>query len=493
MTAGRSFRRSSGLQSDNAVGERSRASAFPFDDEDCGNGSSSSSADCSNNDDGVIERCRQVVEYYEDECQKPAYETARWLVEQLSPEEQETAARCSYSYWYLSTQQKQPGRQAPSASARFATALREAVRHMDCADETAEILRLFRATIGFHASHETCLYRTCVSKTTANGQSVLGRERYDRIHDEMTNFQINIVRGHDRDDRAVFFAFPRRKAGTADGEQAFVDSLVYTIERTLACSEFRSVGRQDQLIVVLDTKAGSCPPVKTLQSAIGILQKHYPGRLKGCVILNAPYVLRTAWKMLKPFVHPVTYQKYIFGPSQNNPKNQAALIAELFDESQAMPVLMPGRGKLTAPVDVDRFLNEVPFHLLYDEYSPGGGTISNPVDVRKEELISPSTVESNSTLSLSSTDSSSVGRYHDAESVPTTQKKTKKKKRFGFKRRKSEKKRTFTGAAESVSVPLPPPPRSSSHVSVSVRTLAIGKLSVTASDEVDGLSHRIHW
>jgi len=486
---------------------REEASAFPFNEEDYGDGDAAGPID--DDDDDVEERCRRVLDYYEDECRKPAYETARWLVEQLSPKEQETAARCSYSYWYLSTQQRQrqggQRKRRPSESDRFATALREAVHHMDCADDVEEILRLFRATIDFHSGHQTCLYRTCVARDAA--ATDLGRERRDRIHDEMTRFQTNVVRGHDKEGRAVFFALPRKKAGTPEGEQAFVDSLVYTIERTLACSEFRSVGRQDQLIVVLDTKSGTCPPIKTLQAAIGILQKHYPGRLKGCVILNAPYVLRTGWKMLRPFVHPVTYQKYIFGPSQNNPGINAAMIRELFDESQAAPVLMPGRGRLTAAVDAERFLYEVPFHRLYDEEHSAGSSIKEEEGKprtdghrlrKQQQIISPST-ESSSTFSLSSMDSSSssVGLYFDAESSPSEQhsagKKKKKrrslKERFGF----TQKRRYVKVKPGSEPAPPPPPKSTMRNVSVTVRTLAIGKLSVMSSDEVNGDAHRNHW
>ena len=45
-------------------------------------------------------------------------------------------------------------------------------------------------------------------------------------------------------------------------------------------------------------------------------------------------------------------------------RNHPLLVSELIDESQAMPVLMPGRGRLSPNVSVDRFLYDVPFQDL---------------------------------------------------------------------------------------------------------------------------------
>ena len=41
-------------------------------------------------------------------------------------------------------------------------------------------------------------------------------------------------------------------------------------------------------------------------------------------------------------------------------------ISDLIEPEQATPTLLPD-GKLTEPVDLDRFLHAVPFHSLYDE------------------------------------------------------------------------------------------------------------------------------
>ena len=382
----------------------------------------------------VVARCREILAYYEDEYRKSDHQMARWLVEQLTREEQEVAARCSYAYWFLSQRASKPATTSATTiteSVRLSTAMREAIRHTDCADNAKDVLKIFRTTLEFHARNKTTLYRTCMLRTTAattttiseptetnatrgtettavstssiatvssnENEQQLSQERRERIHDEMNNYQTNVVRGHDRENRAIFFAFPRKTAGTSDSEQAFVDSLTYTMERAVAASEFRSIGRQDQIVCVLDTKGSSCPPFKTCQAALGILQHFYPGRLKTCVILNSPYLVTALFKMMKPFMHPITVSKFLLTKAKrnNNNKEEDSVLSRLIDDSQAMPEMMPGRGKLTSKVNVDRYLYSVPFYRLYDT---GSGSCSsyratNQTETETDPKVGPTIIK----------------------------------------------------------------------------------------------------
>ena len=255
---------------------------------------------------------------------------------------------------------------------------------------------------------------------------LLSQQRRDRIDDEMTNHQMNVVRGHDREDRAIFFAFPRkttRKSDNRSEEDAFVDSILYTVERAVACSEFVSVGRQDQIVCVVNTKGGSCPSFKTLQAAIGVMQRFYPARLKHCFVLHAPYLVTALFKMLKPFMDPVTASKFIFpsGSKSSHNKgggNHPSLVSELIDESQAMPVLMPGRGRLSPNVSVDRFLYDVPFHELYDCETTHATELPHEQPfLHKQNSVE---FEFSSTASLSLTESSSFDSERIDTKSPTT-------------------------------------------------------------------------
>ena len=438
--------------------------------------------------DAVVKRCQQILDYYESDAHTPEHKEARWLVEQLSRDEEEVAARCSYAYWFLSTQhhyqqqQQQHNILTPSTeSSRFATAMREAIRHKDCSDDQEEVLKHFRATLEFHATHKSGLYRTCMTGDDGDGVNetiddlMLSQQRRDRIHDEMTNRQTNVVRGHDKEDRAIFFAFPRqstRKSDNRSEEDAFVDSILYTVERAVACSEFISVGRQDQIVCVVNTKGGSCPSFKTLQAAIGVMQRFYPARLKRCFVLHAPYLVTTLFKMLKPFMDPVTASKFIFPSSAKTSHNKAggnhpSLVSELIDESQAMPVLMPGRGRLSPDVSVDRFLYDVPFHDLYDCEK------IHVIELPLEEIFfhTQNSVDFSSTATLSLTESSSFDSERiDSKSPTTIMGFDKLTTHFNFRFKEQQQQCAFSKSKQRK--------EKNKVVKVSVRSLATGTLAM---------------
>merc|ERR1711865_614924 len=88
-----------------------------------------------------------------------------------------------------------------------------------------------------------------------------------------------------------------------------------------------------------------------------------------------------------------------------------------------MGVLMPGRGRLTDEVSVDRMLYEVSFCELYDEHQTpiapythidtGTNTEQRP---RLQKKIPSIKSESNSPCSLPSTESSSIDSDDDQKS-----------------------------------------------------------------------------
>jgi len=434
-------------------------------------------------------RCRDILDYYAEDSSNPDHEKARWVVDQLTRDEQEVAAQCSYAYWFLS----KSAQQHPSIpntkitdSARFAAALREAIRHMGCAEDINEILRLFRATLEFHVRHKTRLYRTCMNtpamtKTTIaseadSGDRLLIQQRRERIVDEMKNYQTNVIRGHDKEDRAIFFAFPRSSAGAS--EEAFVDAITYSLERALASSEFQSIGRQDEIFCILDTMGGSCPPVKTLKAALGVLQHFYPGRLKNCAILHPHYLLNGIFKVMKPFLHPVTASKFMLVSAKQLKSNRDndCPISKLIDESQAMPVLMPGRGNLTSEVDVDRFLYRVPFYRLYDAKEPEP-KVDRPIPatiLERRSLAGDCSV-----LTLRTESSSSIDSEPSNTSTPEQQP----------RRTTDEGRRSVTGRFGKRASRLRQRMSSRRSVAVSVRSLATGELAILHSPLSDSLPY----
>jgi hypothetical protein len=375
--------------------------------------SSSSIIDTGGSNDWTVAdmRFHEILKFYSKDARSPERQDACEVVKRLSPQEQDVAATCSYAFWYLSCKFRSRSKDGDNGDNsnnrrlpdewRFGAAVREAIRHLEGVDSVEEAVKLLKGTLKFHMDKQTRQYRCCVQMldgvtvndimiptddvpTDTNHATAEEMERRKaRIHHEMTNVQPFVTRGHDRDLRSIIFAFPRNAAGDEEG---FVDSILYTMERAVACVEFRSKGRQDKIVAVLDSQGSTSPSMKACKAAVNILQLHYPGRLKNLIILNPPYLLLGIYKMLKPFMDPDTAAKFIVVKGTKQTETE---MAKLVDASQAMPMMIPS-GELRSKVDVETYLYQRPFFCLYDddgkEYNRPGdaelmASVGGPTDV----------------------------------------------------------------------------------------------------------------
>ncbi|CAI5997487.1 unnamed protein product [Closterium sp. NIES-64] len=74
-------------------------------------------------------------------------------------------------------------------------------------------------------------------------------------------------------------------------------------------------GEQEQMVWLIDFRGWSmrkAPPLKTSREVLSILQSHYPERLGAAVIYNPPAVFEAFWKVIRPFIDPVTFNKILF-------------------------------------------------------------------------------------------------------------------------------------------------------------------------------------
>lgn len=56
------------------------------------------------------------------------------------------------------------------------------------------------------------------------------------------------------------------------------------------------------------------PPMKTSLATLKIMQHHYPERLHLCICWHPPSVFSAFWRLLSPFIDPVTAKKVSFLP-----------------------------------------------------------------------------------------------------------------------------------------------------------------------------------
>lgn len=84
------------------------------------------------------------------------------------------------------------------------------------------------------------------------------------------------------------------------------------------------------------------PSFSTARTVLHILQTHYPERLGAAVITHLPWLLHTFYKLITPFIDPLTRTKMIFNPVPDNAglwrsteaRDQGQDDAKLFDLDQ---------------------------------------------------------------------------------------------------------------------------------------------------------------
>jgi CRAL/TRIO domain len=171
------------------------------------------------------------------------------------------------------------------------------------------------------------------------------------------------VRGRDREGRALLIMHPRTCAETVEDE--FVTTMLYLMERAIAFTEFDSAGCIEKISAVFDFasfNSSLAPSTDAIKRVASILQNSYSERLQKLVIVDPPFWMRTAWGILKPFLHPVTRAKIVMASGQ---KSKISVIGGIIDESEAMPFLLP-TGHLRDEVELDVFTKNVPFQVGYD-------------------------------------------------------------------------------------------------------------------------------
>lgn len=305
------------------------------------------------------DECRVILDAHVSHSLGDNEDMSRRLIDSLTIEEQEVAARSSYAYWIAGTRSEKP---LPT-QVRERAAMREACRHLNGSGDFEFALKCLKKTVAFRTSKNVEVYRTCMEEdfVYANQEHTkLAAHLRENIYENM-KFQTMVPRGHDRSQNAVLLAMPR-KGKCERGVESFLDFVIYIIERTVACTEAISKGKSEKIVVVLDCKKSCAPCLKAMKAAVRILQNHFPNRLKNLVIIDPPAWLSGAYHLLKPFLDPDTRTKFRMAKGE---KQKAASFGGLIDESQATPNMLV-KGELTSSIDSTFFLTKVPFYCLYD-------------------------------------------------------------------------------------------------------------------------------
>jgi hypothetical protein len=176
-------------------------------------------------------------------------------------------------------------------------------------------------------------------------------------------WQNGFVRGKDRDGRAILII--RSRTHGVENEDDFILTQLYNVERAIAATEYDSCGVGEMFTVVFDFGSfdrSVAPSLGVVKQLASILESSYSDRLKLLIITDPPLWMRSLWMVIKPFLHPDTREKFVLA---NGEKKKVELIGPLVDKEHAMKFMLP-TGRLSADVDIVRFVKDVPFFLPYD-------------------------------------------------------------------------------------------------------------------------------
>ena len=200
------------------------------------------------------------------------------------------------------------------------------------------------------------LFRTCFEK---DAESDLEKEIKEDLSLDFSQ-QMVIMRGQDKHGRAVLIKTPRTGGDTT--ERAWKRAQLYISDRAAAVTEFLSVGKVEKCTAIFsmhNQNSRVSPPLKWQIAAVGFLQKLYPARVELLVILEAHFFIRTLFKAIKPFLGESIRKdtELIAGKSKRE--------SVLGNAIEGGEMIFTDDCVLAEPVDVEKYLNEVPFYMPY--------------------------------------------------------------------------------------------------------------------------------
>lgn len=291
--------------------------------------------------------------------------TCKRMVDALTDDEREHAARASYKYLWASVASK--GTDAKKRSEdRHLYAMKMAMRHLSSKKGNFEVaMEKFQAAIKFRKEIDLDGLRLCFQADRLELDQET-RERYafyrKKLEDRMTTGRVYVC-GYDKCGRAIYTIYAAR---TKDFDaEWFLKESLYNFERAVACTE-RESGGAEQSITVIGNYTGfqskHAAPMSISHEFMNCLRQNYPGRVKRVYLLNTPTSFLFFWSILKPFIGTDTRKKITF---ISNDRQRQSSFGELISANQAAPWMLDG-GKKTRDFDALEYLSQIPFDHAFD-------------------------------------------------------------------------------------------------------------------------------
>ncbi|KAI9788427.1 MAG: hypothetical protein M1833_003008, partial [Piccolia ochrophora] len=118
-----------------------------------------------------------------------------------------------------------------------------------------------------------------------------------------------VILGYDKAARPCLYLIPSKQNTKKTDRQ--VEHLVFMVERVLDVM----VPGQETLSLLVnfnESRSGSVPNPGQGKQVLNILQTHYPERLGRALVINLPWFINGFFKLITPFIDPMTREKLKF-------------------------------------------------------------------------------------------------------------------------------------------------------------------------------------
>ena len=292
-------------------------------------------------------------------------ESCEVIIEALSNNEIESAARSSFEYFKYVVPDPKSGRSCVvDDKIRRMYAMKMARRHLVAEKgNTVAAIQKMKSTIAFREDMNIDAMRQCFYNLNYEESKVLTQMRKG-LERELSDGK-HIVRGHDLANHSFFIIFPRRY--TSFDQDWYLKGKLYSLERAIAYTERISGGTVEKVNVVFDYKdyvpEKHEPPLSLIKELLFCLRDHYPERLEHMFFIDAPFRFRAFWALVKPFIDPVTKRKiqFISGNAQKHSAFQGFVAP---DESMSFMHL---NGCRPDEYNIEKWTYMIPFDYDVDQ------------------------------------------------------------------------------------------------------------------------------
>ncbi|KAF9000595.1 CRAL-TRIO domain-containing protein [Cyathus striatus] len=150
---------------------------------------------------------------------------------------------------------------------------------------------------------------------------------YDKVSTEHVEPEAvtgkEVLFGYDMGGRPALYLVPSRQ--NTDTQQRQIEYAFWMLERAIDLME---PGVENIALLINFAERSKSPSMGTALKVLEILQEHYPERLGKALMINTPFVVNVFFKLITPFIDPVTREKMKFNPQ--------AVQDGMFDKSRLM-------------------------------------------------------------------------------------------------------------------------------------------------------------